>query len=187
MTVSRAVDVKILRLFAVLAGHPPAVVLALDPGTHSSGWALSLKGMLYSGQGEPEIVAETILKLLKQAGVVEIDVLVVEEPFFVGKGNQWKLPWSGGYLEGRFIDRLRKGGVLWKPKASTWRGIIGINKGVDGSRKGPSVNLAVHAWAAKTVGLSLVTEGGKREEDRANAIGMLKTALALARSVKAPA
>lgn len=202
-----SVDADVAELFRGL-GAPPAVVLAFDPSVSKTGWALTVRGRLLSGQGEPEECVDVVDGILRDEGVVMLDCLAVEEPFNIGRpmqkkskggtpvvdaagapvmtqgGNQWKLAQAGGFLIGSFRRSVRPGGVLWKPIPGSWRGMLGLNVGPAGTRKRDDVNDGVFRWASATVRLPLVHHhGGReiREVDRANAIGLLHATVSLAR------
>lgn len=161
--------------------------LALDPGTGSSGWALAVDGRLYSGQGDPEDVVDTVQDILTEEGIRTIDILVVEDPFFIRIGNQWKLAWCAGLMSGVFRHRRRRDGVFWRPKPSTWRAVLGLNVSdeVDANGKNrkdrEAVERAVHVWCRERTKLSLTTPSGTIQADRCMAIGMLYAAHRLAR------
>lgn len=200
-------DEDVADMFAALTPKPPAVVLAFDPSTTKTGWALSLRGRLLSGQGDPEECVDVVFDLLRDAGVVMIDVLAVEEPFNIGRpmpkrtkggtvvtdatgapvmtagGNQWKLAQAGGLLIGSFRRSVRPGGVMWKPIPGAWRSVLGLNTGPEGTRKREDVNRGVWLWAKATTRLPLIHIHNNREVpelDRANAIALLYATVALA-------
>ena len=167
--------------------------LALDPGNGSSGWALYIDGKLLSGQGKPEDVVDHVHGLLLNAGVRCIDCLVVEDPFFIGAGNAWKLAWCAGGLQMAFRNQRRKDGVFWRPKPTSWRSVLGLNVSTELNEKGkPSkdrkaIERLVHAWVAERTRLPMRVGGnGAIEADRCNAVAMLYAALAITKSCAPP-
>lgn len=169
--------------------HETTAALALDPGNGSSGWALHVGGRVLSGQDKPDDVIDTVYALLKEHGVFALDVIVVEEPFFIGGGNAWKLARCEGLMLGAFRHMRTKASVWWQPKPATWRSVLGCNVSDEVDEKGrgrkdrEAVERLVHRWVSTRTGLSLTTTGGKIEADRCMALGMLYASRRLARSL----
>jgi len=149
-------------------------LVAIDPGA-STGWCVRWTNpdddhpgagqrFLESGQDEPAAAAKAVLDVL---GCRPIGLLVIEEPFMISRGNQWKLAWAGGELRGRLAEQQVEEAAIWTPKPSSWRYELGLAKGKRGE-----VNDAVHAWAEEKLGVPLRTRTGAPEYDRASAVAL---------------
>jgi hypothetical protein len=188
MKITLNVDTDIAEKFERLG--PWRVILALDPGSGSTGWALLIDGRLWSGQGKPEDVVDTVRDILDEHRIRSVDVLVVEDPFSIGKGNQWKLAWCAGFLFGTFRLSVRRGGVSWRPKPASWRAALKLNVSDELNKEGKqrkdreAIERAVWLWCKARTNLALTTTDGKIEADRCMAIGMLYAARRLALSLK---
>lgn len=145
------------------------IVLAFDPSTSSTGWAvLDDARVLDSGQGEPEIAALAAFHALPRAP----DRCAIEKAFIGGgpsalpgrAASTLRLAETAGFLRG-LVRATHYDATFWLPLASEVRAILGI-KGA--SRKRDDINAAVVEWARARTGLRL-TLG---EADRANAIAL---------------
>lgn len=173
INIDAAVQEKFLRLYQC------KTILALDPSMGSAGYALSIDSKLIdSGQGKLDDVIHRVDNLIR-TNDCRIDVLVVEDPFFIGKGNQWKLAWAAGALSYAFRSHLSQDAVFWRPLPSQWRAVLGLNTSQERDFRGRKKrdretvdNLVFEFCRAKT-GLALSTVNGKIESDRCMAIGML--------------
>lgn len=156
-------------------------IAAIDPSSQEdhTGWCVLSESesgtVLVSGEDDMVRAVEHVRAALGDD--VGVDVLVVEQPYIVGVGNQWKLAWAGGYALGNLLDYCVSPSGYWTPRASTWRSVLGLNKGVGGSRKGKDVDAAVHAWAQSYGRKPLLRGRGAPAVDEANAIGMAAAAL----------
>lgn len=160
-------------------------IVAVDPGA-STGWCVVESGLQsrpsewWSGQDPGRTAARHITDIVLGN---PIGLLVIEEPFFVGTGNQWKLAWSGGEMFGRLADSLVDEAAAWRVKPVSWRSVLGLN--VKGGRQ--IVNDACHTHAESTLGKPLRTSSGALEYDRASAVCMALAACALLEQLSATA
>jgi hypothetical protein len=167
------------RAFALASGFARhgAAFVAIDPGA-STGWAMSCAyDLIESGQDAPADAARAVLDTL---GDRPIALLAVEEPFLVGRGAQWRLPWAAGEVRGRLAAHQVDESCLWTPKPVVWRAVLGFARG-----RRDDVNAAIHAWAEDRVRAPLRRPGGAPEADRANAIALLSASLAVCATVVA--
>lgn len=196
----------LLDLFRPLRGDV-RTALAFDPSTSSTGWALWLSGDLHHGQAHPDAVVDVVDRLLAPSRG-PLQVLAVEapykvggqrakrengkvvvddegEPVMVGSGQQWKVAEAAGFLRGSYA---RNALVAWQPLPTEWRSVLGLNKGVRGTRKRDDVNDAVWLWACTCVPRDrwprhYTNEGKeKRHFDEANAIALLHAAISLVKT-----
>jgi hypothetical protein len=162
--------------------------VCLDPGA-SSGWCVLIDGRITSGQGAPEdaIAAVDYALGVRPDGTCDrkIDVLVIEEPYMVSMGDQWKLPWVGGGYQRAWRHQMTEQTALWVPKPSSWRAELGLNVGADGTRKRADVDNTVWRWCQSKTRLPLTTVTGKPQYDRCMAIGMLYAVLSIHRTTTA--
>ena len=162
--------------------------VCLDPGA-SSGWCVLVDGRITSGQGAPEdaIAAVDYALGVRHDGTCDrkIDALVIEEPYMVSMGDQWKLPWVGGGYQRAWRHQMTEQTALWVPKPSSWRAELGLNVGAEGTRKRKDVDKTVWLWCQSKTRMKLTTVTGKPQYDRCMAIGMLYAVLSIHRTTTA--
>ncbi len=145
--------------------HHGTCMVCIDPGA-STGWFVSnaAGGFSEHGQDPPAVAAKRVLEWCNED---PIGLLVVEEPFLISTGNQWKLAWVAGEMFGRLAGELVDDRAVWTPKPISWRAVINLGRG-----KRDEVNAAIHTFAEDQLQVPLRTPSGQPEYDRANAIGM---------------
>jgi hypothetical protein len=151
-----------------------AAIVAIDPSARSTGWAVLRSQdatVIGHGQDEPRDAFASILTLI---GDQPIGILSVEEPHLGGivTDNTGKLFWAAGWMHGRLTSRMVDEDCIWKPKPSTWRAWLGLNKGPGFTRKRDDVNAGIHLWSQTRVHDALRSAAGAPQFDRANAIAL---------------
>jgi hypothetical protein len=183
-------------------------ILAVDPGSSSTGWALCdpMNGdEILSGQGPNAHVACELVR----AGHSSALLLVVEAPYSgrspeavlgddgtpqirgtrASPESTWKLGRAMGFVQGAlYSDRYMRGmnpGLLWEPAPMRWRAVLGLNPTARG--KGARAEVAERCWryARSITGRDLEGPMGGRLIDEAMAICMLDAARRIARAVSA--
>lgn len=182
-------DDAALEVFSHALERTPAhalVVLAIDPGTASTGWAKT-DGHRWLFDQKP--VGKALQLIVDDSGGV--DLLVIEAPYSGATGTTersnplalYQLGRAAGMIEGA----LRSWGVtcpIWRPQPSTWRSALGLNRrsSAPGARDAREITAdAVHLWASTTVRDPLLGNGGGKQIDTAMAIGMVAAARGVAR------
>lgn len=162
-------------------------ILAVDPSIGSTGWALSSGNELIdSGQAEMNEAISRIDKAI-DANRIFLNCIIVEDPFFIGSGNTWKLAWSAGGLSYAFRQYMANDCVQWNPKPMQWRSVLGLNVSEERNEKGKkkrdreTIDALVYDFCQKQTGLQLTTTNGKIQSDRCMALGMLFAARRLAK------
>jgi hypothetical protein len=130
--VSIASDVAARLAGAARAYDEGRPVVAFDPGSsraHSSSrtGVVGITGedfVQLSMQGEPleAVEAARAWSPLRPA------LVVVEEPAWIGIGNQWRLAEAFGMIEGA-VQVVWPGVALWTVKPNVWRAVHGLNVG----------------------------------------------------------
>lgn len=154
-------------------------LVAFDPGA-STGWrVLRFDGDSTApveddhGQATPQEAADEVIKRL---GSRPVGLLVIEEPFHIGIGNQWKLAWVAGELRGRLARWQITQQALWTPKQQTWRSLLGLQKSARLAKQ--PINEHIHEWAEHRARRPLRTITGAPATDHANAYALAEAALA---------
>lgn len=112
------------------------VVTLFDPGTARSesssrtGWCVMVDGhQAAHGEGTPYEAFEAALAVHARPRVV-----VVEEPGYIGLGDQWRLAAAYGALLGCTHERLVRSAAspwdvpfIWTPKPTQWRAAFELN------------------------------------------------------------
>lgn len=187
-------DIKAALTAAHARGHRGGIwpILAIDPGKTSMGWAyVDADGVLSSGQGPFDDVADTVDTLLDMAGPPFL--FACEEPYTVtlrtlkagngGIGAISALQRASGYVEGALRRHTRRS-VRWRPKPTSWRAVLGLNRrSTDESTARDETAVAVLLWVRAQTKRTLATERGADCVDEAMAIAMAYAALALLRSL----
>lgn len=148
---------------------------AFDPGA-STGWRVMWRDSHSEadrhGQAAPADAAGEVCTLL---GTCPVALLVIEEPFFIGIGNQWRLAWTAGELRGRLARWQVHQHLLWTPKQQTWRSMLGLTKSARLAKQ--PINEHIHEWAEAHAGRPLRTTTGAPAVDQANAYALAEAAL----------
>jgi hypothetical protein len=147
-------------------------ILTIDPSIVSAGYAISYKGNLiaYNQSSFKDVFSEVEDALIKNK--LFIDLIVVESPFIISKGNAWKLAYAAGAFAHGFRSLQNKGCKLWEPKPSQWRKLLGLNSDVDKKRDRDTINRIVFEFCRDQTGLNLRTARGKIQSDVCMAIAM---------------
>ena len=90
---------------------------------------------------------------------------------------------SSGYAARALEGMSRTDRAEWRPMASSWRSVLGLNRDVDGGGAGrEAVNRRVHMWAEATSGFPMRKHDGSPAFDQANACGLAEAGAHLVRS-----
>lgn len=178
------------RLAAVSAEDP--VVLAIDPGSTSTGIALVEGGRcIFSTQGRPADVCREyamIIGLDKHVDVVAREMAYTrnrgEKASRAGESGLYVQGFACGWISCAF-RRVIANAALWEPLPPSWRSVLGLNRQKTASRTArDETNDAVWMWAKATTKLPLVGTGGGRRFDEANAIALAYAARSITRGVR---